>query len=146
MSSGGEKDSVRGILKHGGEEHPHKTFRFDEKNIEETEKEKAEFAHIKIDEPKTPYEPAIRPIEGESEDIPALGDLHGQLQHAAVQPREEPEEWHEDEHRDPKELEEEHHRAFEQQRKYHYDEALHLKQARELAAKELAELEDEDDD
>ncbi|XP_066912104.1 protein phosphatase inhibitor 2-like [Clytia hemisphaerica] len=144
----------KGILKHNHEHNPHPEVKFDEMNILETyHPANKDYGHMKIDEPPTPYNHEFSEGEEGAEGGSSAGSgvsgvdaslLAGKLE--STESRKDHQSESENEDDDDEHLSEAaklKKKAFSSKRKNHYNEFTNVQKAREMIAKELAELEDD---
>jgi len=122
-----------------------KSAKFDELNVLQTfHPADKDYGHMKIDEPKTPYNYASNDEHNEELDAELLAE---KLRIAAsTQNQSDHSEDSDDEHFNENPIEKEHRVEFERRRKAHYKEFEAVKLARKLIEEELKELEDDDND
>ncbi|XP_002131008.2 protein phosphatase inhibitor 2 [Ciona intestinalis] len=144
-STSSDKPSKKSILKkpHSHSEE-HKGAKFDEMNILATYHPPGkDYGHMKIDEPKTPYR-SERDEELEGVDANEVlkrledpGDPKERTRHDSLQSDEE-----NDQYLSPEEREKR--KKFREARKNHYNMKENMQKAKELLAKEMADLEQDE--
>ena len=149
-SSASSKKPKKSILKHTPNDHTHddhKGASFDEMNILATYHPPGkDYGHMKIDEPKTPYRCDNEDVddldpEDVSQRLSNVNELNAERKRYDSGSAKSDNDFEEEDRMSPEERER--HKKFEEHRKEHYNMKAQIQRAKELLAKEMAELEDE---